>query len=573
MSRLKLPWPPRAKYRATALDARFINGHGQCGFLSDDAENSPLTRGGHCSLPGTESSVLALSGILEIELKLYARSRDLPRLEVAIPGIAKLIGKPQTRRLVTDYYEASDLALAKSGIVLRVRHIDNQHVQGLKARASSFGSNAGGIASQREEWEWQISGSSLDLRALNEEGPAHLIPTHALGTLQPLFRTEIQRTSLGVQPTGSVEIEIALDKGMALTERKSVPISEVELELRSPPTSEGEAALYRLGLEILRIAPVTLGGESKADRGYRAAVQLAAVAIKRKSPFLPVGISVEDGLPMIFRGCIDQIVQNQAAALNGDEVNGVHQMRIGVRRLRSALRLFDGYIASAEASWIEAELKWLGSELGGARDWDVFVCRSLEQLAAPRSAVETVKRATKEGRSTAHAAVRKALQSPRYTTLILTLGVWIAEGQWHERLDAKKHPLNLPLAEAGRDLLARLSSNVGKRGRRIAKTDARGRHRLRKAAKKLRYGAEFLAPLYSEKSVRRYLKRLAVLLDRLGSLNDWVAADNLLKELKPPSPHQRATADQLRACITARKKAHGLSSRYRRFARTRAFWT
>lgn len=511
----------------------------------------------------------------ETELKLYAAPGDLAKLQAAVPLLAAVVGEPRTQRVVTDYYETPDLALAKSGVALRVRQAGGHHTQGVKSRRSS---GNGVVAASRGEWEWPIEGSALDLRRLNQDSFAGLVPVHALASLEPLFRTEIRRTTVEIKPDDTTDIEISFDRGRIVAAGRSVPICEVELELRSPDEPQRIAALYRMALELQRVAPITLGTESKAGRGYRLVTRKTPAAVKGASPPLAAAASVRYGLRTILRGCIAHIAANQAAAVVGTKTGGVHQMRVAVRRLRSAMRLFERFIASSENSWIEGELKWLAGELGQARDWDVFTTHTLDlagKTAASRAAVDAIAKAADKRRRAAHAAVERAVASPRYTALMLTLGGWLEEDRWCERLDpAGSSSLDAPLAECGRHLLARLDRKVWKAGRGIADASPKERHKLRKAAKKLHYGARFLAGLYPRKRVKRYTRRLADLQDVLGALNDFAAAETLVKDLAARRSGLRSAANRLRRSLAALagKQVRDLEGDWRRYRKLDPFW-
>ena len=76
-------------------------------------------------------------------------------------------------------------------------------------------------------------------------------------------------------------------------------------------------------------------------------------------------------LRRIARSCTEQIVQNEPAVLAGLP-DGIHQMRVGVRRLRAILSAFAPLLPENEYHWFSDELRWLGGVLGLARNLDVF---------------------------------------------------------------------------------------------------------------------------------------------------------------------------------------------------------
>jgi inorganic triphosphatase YgiF len=139
------------------------------------------------------------------------------------------------------------------------------------------------------------------------------------------------------------------------------------------------------------------------------------------------------------------------------------------------------------------------------------------------------------------AAARDAVSSPRYTDLLLALGAAFArddlpafavnaapaatdEGEAAPRFDS-------PVGTFAAFVIDRRHRRIRKRGRRVPEAPPEERHRVRIAAKKLRYAAEFFAPLYPAKRVTRYVEALESLQDILGALNDAAVVDRLLAEV------------------------------------------
>jgi hypothetical protein len=152
---------------------------------------------------------------------------------------------------------------------------------------------------------------------------------------------------------------------------------------------------------------------------------------------------------------------------------------------------------------------------------------------------------------------------------MLTLGVWIEEDRWRERLDSEAR-LADPLVDLGNEVLSHLDAKVRKAGRCIRRLDASERHRLRKRLKRLCYGANFLSGLYPRKDVRNYTRPLSDLQDILGELNDLAAAKNLLAGTDDLQKH----ADLVRAQFDsrARRLFAQLYPAWRRFKATNGFW-
>ena len=226
------------------------------------------------------------------------------------------------------------------------------------------------MAAQRGEWEWPIEQDTPDL-ALLAETPAGAVAGDLAGKeLEPVFVTDIRRTVRELRVDETTTAEAALDEGTITAGAASEAVSELELELRDGTL----APLYRLALDLHATVPLTIGPESKADRGYRLRTGRAPLASKAPDLDLDRGIGVPEAFREIVAAGLGHLLANQPAAAAGDP-EGVHQMRVAIRRLRTALVLFETHLEPHATARFEAELKRLGRVLGEARDWDVFCLR------------------------------------------------------------------------------------------------------------------------------------------------------------------------------------------------------
>jgi len=158
--------------------------------------------------------------------------------------------------LANCYYDTPDQALKRARIAVRVRRAGDQWIQTLKTAGQV---DAQGV-SHRGEWEWILPSSELDTAVLQE----HLPASFELSGLKPIFTTDFKRTTWVVDYESST-VEVALDQGEIFAAPKRVPISEVELELKSG------AASAILGLADLLKAqvPLRVSTISKAERAQR----------------------------------------------------------------------------------------------------------------------------------------------------------------------------------------------------------------------------------------------------------------------------------------------------------------
>ncbi|MEP9326573.1 CHAD domain-containing protein [Paraburkholderia phymatum] len=165
--------------------------------------------------------------------------------------------------------------------------------------------------------------------------------------LAPVFVTRINRTTITVHLPPEDGIEVALDEGTVKAQAGSVPLIAVELELK-----RGEPqALYSAALELLKTAPMRIDHRSKANVGYELLVAEHAEAVKAKPVCLGKGDSIENAFCTILHNCLEQVHANERGVVSGRDPSCVHQMRVGLRRLRSALDLFKEIIPAAASTF------------------------------------------------------------------------------------------------------------------------------------------------------------------------------------------------------------------------------
>jgi inorganic triphosphatase YgiF len=425
-------------------------------------------------------------------------------------------------KLVSTYYDTEDRALARQGSVLRVRRRNGHYIQTVKSAGVP-----GSTPLARGEWEDTIAGERPDPLA-GESG--RFLTSDIADRVAPVFRTEVTRLVTDLEPAPGTRIEAAIDRGTirAPGRKPGERISEIELELKSGPIT----ALYDVALRLLAEAPVRLEWRSKAERGYRLAHGHPITQAARADPLaLDPTLSAEDALQRIGRACLEQILRNEAAIFAG-RTEGVHQMRVAVRRLRAVLSAFKKMLPPEQRRWASAELRWLADALGEARNFDVFesaLIRPAREALPDVAALRVLSAAARRRRHAAYAAARQAIRSPRYTALLLGLMRWFDGRGWRDGEAAG--PLEQPIADVGPPLLDKLRRAAKRRGKGFARQSAEERHKLRIALKKLRYTSELLSGLYDAQAVEKFTARLKRLQDDLGDSNDVRAAQDIVPEL------------------------------------------
>jgi inorganic triphosphatase YgiF len=454
----------------------------------------------------------------EIELKFDVARADLPGLRRRIGAIEGAEGGREIQQLTTTYFDTPDFRLKSHGVSLRVRTGAGRRTQTVKAVGAT------GLY-DRSEWEQEVRRPSPDLAAMTDTPVAGLLPSKRdRRKLMALFRTEVKRTVRRLHRHGGV-VEVALDEAVALSGRRRASFCELELELKSGDA----AALYALARDLIGTAPLRLGVLSKAERGYALREPESPQAVKAEAPRLMPGMSVADGFRAIVHSCLRQYRMNEAILLQRRDANALHQARVALRRMRSAFSLFKDVVRDHELDAIKDELRWASEPLGRARNHDVFLKHAAAGQPAKPGDVAGFLDLVRQDRDRAYDDVLAVLRSTRFHMLMLRLVEWLDRGPWTRRGGDDGRSRRLDRAAA--DILRSRRRKLRKRGRRLDRLDPEARHKIRIGAKKLRYAAEFFAPLWTGKaSLRRqakFLKALEAMQDALGDLNDIVNGHQL----------------------------------------------
>lgn len=505
----------------------------------------------------------------EIELKLELDPRHVERLRRHPVLKAARQGRATAQRLVSVYFDTPRHHLHKGGASLRVRHIGKRRVLGLKSPATGGGGHL-----HRQEFEAEITGDLPDDATLRAAGADAWLGAKALAALAPVFTTRFSRSSYRVAD-GAWEIALTLDKGEVATDGASAPLCEAELEL----TRGAPVDLYRLARSLAADLPLHVSLTSKADRGYSLASGTPPDAVKAPPLMLAPTMSAADTFQSIGRACLQHLLLNAPVLRARRMPEAVHQMRVALRRLRSAMTLFRPLVGGEEAAALLGEIKDITGVLGAARDLDVFMADVLAPVveAAPTDAGLAALHATIGARrQAAYARAVETIDSRRFACLVLDIGVWLEGGAWLRTTAPDLR--DRPVAEAAADILHARHRKVLKAGRRFGELDAEGRHRLRIHIKRLRYAVEFFASLYSRKKARAFAKRLARAQDALGHLNDLAVAEALLHEVADAAPAAAFAAGRVAGWHQARLRgpdAAGLApaaAAWKAVTKAKPFW-
>lgn len=516
---------------------------------------------------------------MEIELKLALPASALPKLlrHPALAGVKA--GRTTRTRIVATYFDTADDRLAKEGIALRVRRQGSRWVQAIKAATAATG---GGLAA-RTEHEWPLPRAAQapapDLARLGDVALGRAVArVIRKQPLVPRFITQFQRTSMPLRFADGTTARADIDRGHLRAARGAThkaDFAELELELQ-----QGNVArLFELAASLVADLPLAVEPRSKAERGY--ALIHVATPVPQRAVLVGYARNATscEAITAIVRNCLRQIEANADGVAHEDDPEWVHQLRVGVRRLRAALAIARPLLVPGVTDALGSELRWLANALGPARDLDVFVAttlpalraglaRALEATTEVDAIVATLAAQAAAQRDAARVEARAAVASPRFQRILLAAGQLAAQPPLGESATTTR-PSALSFARA---VLKRRHARLLRAGTHLADGSPSERHALRIAAKKLRYATEFLAPCFPGKRLRVYRDALASLQDVLGELNDGSVATALATQLAGGhTPAATLLAGWTAARTAAREPA--LQRAWNQFVDARPHWS
>jgi len=251
-------------------------------------------------------------------------------------------------------------------------------------------------------------------------------------------------------------------------------------------------------------------------------------------PRLNGAMACDTAFRIVARRHLDALIANQEATCNGDP-SALHQMRIALTHLRTAILFFSPMVEDAIRDEVRDELKWLNGELGAVRDLDVAVDR-IKALNRKRSQILPAVGAWNEKRNEGHRTLSRMLHSVRYQWLIDQTSGWIENGPWSTKRDKQAEAARAkPIGVYTTDKLLEWEKKLLNRSGRLRTMGTKKRHRLRLLNKKLTYSIDSFEDLFEDKKFakqRTALKQLRKAQRSLGQLNDGARGDELAEELK-----------------------------------------
>lgn len=486
----------------------------------------------------------------EFELKLEIPAHRLAQLVAALRQ-----GSPLRARLLASYFDTQDGALGRAGIVVRLRKEGRKWVQTAKA--------PGGGPLERLEHNAPVRVDEAGLPPLVDlarhagtpVGGAivRALKLRADAAFPPLvlqYQTDVTRLSQTVRH-GESQVEIALDEGRVVAGDRSVPLRELELELkRGRPEDAVELARQGCLIHGLWLSTV-----SKSMKGQRLAGTAEPPARTARAPDYGRRAGGHALVAAVMAACLRQVVTCASEIGAGsNDADDIHQLRVGIRRLRTALRELASLTDSIDPAW-EAPLIEAFRALGRHRDQGQLA-RTLAAAGGPPVDADALQPDIPDP--------GEVVRAPAFQDSLLALLAFAC------RDPAGAGPDHGQARRRVRKALAKLHGQVLKDGGRFASLDELHQHRVRKRAKRLRYLAEFAGPLFHSRKTQAFTDTLKPLQDALGTYNDELMALHAYRALAPEKPEAWFAVGWL----SARREPHALACQraVEDFSRVRSFW-
>ncbi|MBO0346771.1 CHAD domain-containing protein [Roseibium sp. CAU 1637] len=500
----------------------------------------------------------------EIELKLEVSPEALERMKCAVPTEGFSQSEPQIKWLKSLYFDTPDQALRQRRISLRVREIaPDQFVQTLK-----LGTGVTGGLSRAIEIERPVTGRGLDLACIDDpKALAVLVDALAGKPLLPAFETVIERTTRTITAHDETCIEVAFDSGEIVAGQDRTPLAELELELQSgSPEALFSAAEWIAGSIPFRFSPY-----NKSERGFRFVTGAPAESAVRRADTIKLkpSRSTETAFVAILSSCLTQVSDNRLAVLQENGTEAPHQLRVGLRRLRSAFRLFRPLLVDDPwAAGLADEARELAASVETVRNLDVLqldIVAPVEKALPGSLNCAALLTTLAAQRDEAHQLLVDRLHQSHWNRFLLALTAYLSLRGWRETASSSiQERWNQPLETFANEALAKQWKKVIAYGDRLDDLDIPERHEMRKALKKLRYGLEFFGSLYPQPKLKPYLRQLRKLQNVFGYLNDVAMAERLLDHVPDLEPESAFAAGY---CL-----AHHKARSDRKWQRAQELW-
>lgn len=310
------------------------------------------------------------------------------------------------------------------------------------------------------------------------------------------------------------------------------------------------ATLQRLGGES-QTSPVTSFELLTHSNGYTPLDYKSGYDVLL-DPLMPA----DEAVSRIYLSLLDSMHKNQQGAVDGIDTEFLHDLRVAVRRTRSALTLIKNVLKKADSDHFKQEFRLIGQVTGPVRDLDVYLLNEKKfRKRLPQRLQEGLDfffRDISDRRAAEQKELIQFLVGSRYSGIL---------GKWQELFEKKRSTIDgrqstTPILQLANKIILKRFKRILRDGYKIEpETPDEDLHRLRIQCKKLRYALEFFSSLYNRKRMKKLITHLKKLQNNLGDFNDLSVQQEVLSHylasLKPGSKKSKETAASIGGLMTA----------------------
>ena len=259
---------------------------------------------------------------------------------------------------------------------------------------------------------------------------------------------------------------------------------------------------------------------------------MALPSLPRKTTLSPEQ-NINEAFESILQSNFDSMLAWAPIAYNREDIEGVHQVRVSIRRMRSAVSVFRKAIPREITDPWNAEMRWVASGFGPARDLDVFIDEGMSSMDGKlplQGGADKLLELAVTHQGMAYAEIKTLMDSDRYKKFIDEIAVWIKTRGWfqEEMSAATREYLGTSIVGYAKKVLGKRFTKVLLSGAEMEKMTEEELHELRIECKKLRYATEFFHALFDARSMAAFTRQLKDVQGLLGTLNDVAVMPGLL---------------------------------------------
>lgn len=493
-----------------------------------------------------------IRSVLATHLTLRFLPEDWPRLRHH-PELAPALRHLRPKNRIWTFYDTRAGDLSAAGWALCTGRNGRQSLQKLEPVLRSALPHVPAYG-----WIWSRKGLKPDLTLL-EGTPA--AEWSAIADVIPVYRATFRELQ-GQCPFEGSDIQVTLSRGSVQAGEQAETVCLLNLSLKDGSVS----SLYDMASTLTDL-PIWISSETVPMQGIRLAHARNPVPASAKTSLAEGSVTVGDGWNSAILPALTAYLAHQARAERGS-MEDVHQARVAIRRLRSALKFFRPLLPKNAFLQEALTFQQLGHVLGDVRDWDVFLNEILPHAEA--NASHALLQFAESRRAEARAVLSQRLSDPSVTAAILSLGAATVR----PAMAFGPELSSVPLLKHAPALLDHMAAKVHHRDAHLSRLSDQQLHELRKALKGLRYSTDIVSALYPADAQTEYMGHCKDLQDLFGRFNDSATAKRLVKQAREEGNVDRKEIDSvLHAAHRAKKKAlEKLPKKWKSFSKTAPFW-